>query len=109
LPAKSRRATKNSSSARPREAHSFRPLAIYLIRDGVDSLIVMGTTTSRCARASGLLLSRLPCFAESAGCFDRSQFFHDVSLCDINTKCATVVAVAERLDYLRGFALKAAE
>jgi hypothetical protein len=50
-PTKSRRVTKNSSSARPRQAHCFRPLATYLIRHGVDSLIVK-TTTSGCVRAT---------------------------------------------------------
>jgi hypothetical protein len=44
----------------------------------------------------------------SDGCFDRSQFFHDVSLYDMNTKGATVVTLAELPDDLRGFPRKAA-
>ena len=45
----------------------------------------------------------------SDGCFDRSQFFHDVTLYDLNTKYATVVTVADTVDYLQSFMLKAAE
>ena len=87
------------------------PLAIYLVRHGVDSLIVMGTATSGCVRATVVdgFSHGYPVFVVSDGCFDRSQFFHDVSLYDMNTKYATVVTVAETLDYLHGFALKAAE
>ena len=45
----------------------------------------------------------------SDGCFDRSQFFHDVTLYDLNTKYATIVTAAETIEHLKSFALKAAE
>jgi maleamate amidohydrolase len=87
------------------------PLAIYLVRHGVDSLIVMGTSTSGCVRATVVdgFSHGYPVFVVSDGCFDRSQFFHDVSLYDMNTKYATVVTVAETIEYLRGFMRSAAE
>lgn len=87
------------------------PLTIYLVRQGVDSLIVMGTATSGCVRATVVdgISHGYPTFVVADGCFDRSQFMHDVSLYDMNTKYATVVSVAETIEHLKGFALKAAE
>lgn len=87
------------------------PLAIYLVRHGVDSLIVMGTATSGCVRASVVdgFSHGYPVFLVSDGCFDRSQFFHDVTLYDLNTKYATVVTVADTIEHLQCFVLKAAE
>jgi len=87
------------------------PLAIYLVRHGIDSLIMMGTSTSGCVRASAVdgFSHGYPVFVVSDGCFDRSQFFHDVTLYDLSTKYATIVTVADTIEYLQGFALKAAE
>ena len=87
------------------------PLAIYLVRHGVDSLIVIGTATSGCIRASVVdgFSHGYPTFVVSDGCFDRSQFFHDVTLYDLSTKYATIVTVAETTEYLKSFVLKAAE
>jgi maleamate amidohydrolase len=74
------------------------------VREGVDSLIVMGTTTSGCVRATAVdgHSHGYPVFVVSDACFDRSPFFHDVSLYDLNAKYATVVTVAEVVDHLRG-------
>ncbi len=79
------------------------PLAIYLVRHGIDSLIVMGASTSGCVRATVIdgFSHGYPVFVVSDGCFDRSPFFHDVSLYDMNTKYATVVTVAETIEYLQ--------
>ena len=87
------------------------PLAIYLVRHGIDSLIVMGTATSGCVRASVVdgFSHGYPIFVVSDGCFDRSQFFHDVTLYDLNTKYGTIVTAAETIEYLKSFVLKAAE
>jgi len=87
------------------------PLSIYLVRKGIDSIILMGTATSGCVRATAVdsISHGYTTFVVSDGCFDRSQFMHDVSLYDMNTKYATVVNVAETLAYLKGFGLKAAE
>jgi maleamate amidohydrolase len=87
------------------------PRAVFLVRHGVDSLIVMGTATSGCVRASVVdgFSHGYPTFVVSDGCFDRSQFFHDVTLYDLNTKYATIVTVAETIEHLQSFVLKAAE
>jgi len=87
------------------------PLAVYLVRHGIDSLIVMGTATSGCVRASVVdgFSHGYPTFVVSDGCFDRSQFFHDVTLYDLSTKYATIVTVEETTGYLKSFMLKAAE
>ena len=87
------------------------PLTIYLVRHGIDSLIVMGTSTSGCVRATAVdgISHGYPVFVVADGCFDRSQFLHDVTLYDLSTKYATVVTAAETIEYLKGGALKAAE
>jgi maleamate amidohydrolase len=92
-------------------AFFLTPLSIYLVRHGIDSLIVMGTSTSGCVRATAVdgISHGYPVFVVSDGCFDRSQFMHDVTLYDLSTKYATIVTVAETLQYLKGGALKAAE
>jgi len=86
------------------------PLAIYLVRQGIDSLIVMGTSTSGCVRATVVdgQSHGYPVFVVSDGCFDRSSFMHDVTLYDLSTKYATIVTVGETLDYLKKFALRVA-
>ena len=78
---------------------------------GIDSLIVMGTATSGCVRASVVdgFSHGYPTFVVSDGCFDRSQFFHDVTLYDLHTKYATIVTVAETIEHLQSFVVKAAE
>lgn len=87
------------------------PLTTYLVRQGADSLIVMGTSTSGCVRATAVdgWSHGYPTFVVADGCFDRSPFYHDVTLYDLNTKYATVVSVADTLGYLQGFAVRAAE
>ena len=68
-------------------------LASYLTLLGCDSLIVTGTTTSGCVRATVLdafSLNYRVALAEE-GCFDRSQASHAINLCDMNAKYADVV------------------
>src|SRR6202007_1204196 len=77
-------------------------LASYLTLLGCDSLIVTGTTTSGCVRASVLdafSLNYRIALAEE-GCFDRSQASHAINLCDMNAKYADVVKTSEVLAYL---------
>lgn len=69
---------------------------------GVDSLIVAGTTTSGCVRASvvdghsyGFTM-----FVVEDCCFDRFEASHRASLFDLNAKYATVIGLAEAADYL---------
>ena len=76
-------------------------LASYLTLLGCDSVIVVGTTTSGCVRATvvdAFSLNYRVILAEE-GCFDRSQASHAVSLCDMHAKYADVVPTAEILSY----------
>lgn len=68
---------------------------------GCDSVIVVGTTTAGCVRATvvdAFSLNYRVILAEE-GCFDRSEASHAVSLCDMHAKYADVVATAEILSY----------
>jgi nicotinamidase-related amidase len=79
-------------------------LASYLTLLGCDSVIVTGTTTSGCVRATVLdafSLNYRVAIAEEA-CFDRAQASHAINLCDMNAKYADVVKTAEALTYLEG-------
>lgn len=76
-------------------------LASYLTLLGCDSVIMTGTTTSGCVRASVLdafSLNYRVAVAEEA-CFDRSQASHAINLCDMNAKYADVVKTAEILAF----------
>jgi len=76
-------------------------LASYLTLLGCDSVIVVGTTTSGCVRATvvdAFSLNYRVSLAEE-GCFDRSEASHAVSLCDMHAKYADVVPTAEILSY----------
>ena len=76
-------------------------LASYLTLLGCDSVIVVGTTTSGCVRATvvdAFSLNYRVILAEE-GCFDRSEASHAVSLCDMHAKYADVVSTAEIVSY----------
>jgi maleamate amidohydrolase len=76
-------------------------LGSYLTLLGCDSVIVVGTTTSGCVRATVVdvfSLNYRVILAEE-GCFDRSEASHAVSLCDMHAKYADVVPTAEILSY----------
>ena len=69
-------------------------------------MIVVGTTTSGCVRATvvdAFSLNYRVILAEE-GCFDRSEASHAVSLCDMHAKYADVLPTAEILSYLRSAA-----
>jgi maleamate amidohydrolase len=77
-------------------------LASYLTLLGADSVIVTGTTTSGCIRATVLdafSMNYRVAIAEE-GCFDRSQASHAINLCDMNAKYADVLKTAEVLSFL---------
>ena len=77
-------------------------MASYLTLLGCDSVIVTGTTTSGCVRATVLdafSLNYRVALAEE-GCFDRSQASHAINLCDMNAKYADVVKASEVLAFL---------
>lgn len=80
------------------------PLASYLQLLGCDSVIVTGTTTSGCVRATVLdafsLNYRVTVVED--GCFDRAQTNHAINLCDMHAKYANVMPSEEVVGYLNG-------
>lgn len=81
------------------------PLDSYLQLLGCDSVIVTGTTTSGCVRATVLdafSLNIRTTVVEDA-CFDRSQASHAINLCDMNAKYANVMPSQEVLEYLASY------
>ena len=76
-------------------------MSSYLTLLGCDSVVVVGTTTSGCVRATVLdafSLNYRVAVAEE-GCFDRSQASHAINLCDMNAKYADVVKTTEVLEF----------
>lgn len=80
------------------------PLLQYLVSLGVDQLLISGTTTSGCIRASVLdAFSYGYRVAVMEDCtFDRGQASHAINLFDMNQKYANVVPSSKVLEYLRG-------
>jgi maleamate amidohydrolase len=78
-------------------------LASYLVLLGADSLIVTGTTTSGCVRATVLdaFSNNYRVTVVEDGCFDRSQASHAINLCDMNAKYADVVKSDEVIGYFK--------
>ena len=78
------------------------PLLSFLVLLGADSLIVAGTTTSGCVRATVVdaFSNNYRVAIVEEGCFDRSQASHALSLCDMNAKYADVVGLEETLAYI---------
>ena len=80
------------------------PLSSFLTQFKADSILMVGTTTSGCVRASVL-----DAFSENyrvtlveEGCFDRSQASHAINLCDMQAKYADVVGTDEVIEYIDG-------
>ncbi|WP_196258133.1 MFS transporter [Pelagibacterium limicola] len=78
------------------------PLTSYLQLLGCDSVIVTGTTTSGCVRATVLdafsLNYRVTVVED--GCFDRAQANHAINLCDMHAKYANVLPSQEVVAHL---------
>lgn len=78
------------------------PLVSYLNQLQADSLIITGTTTSGCVRATVIdafsYNYRMGIVEE--GCFDRYEMSHAVNLFDMNAKYADVVAMRDVLGYI---------
>jgi nicotinamidase-related amidase len=68
-------------------------LPAYLLRNGVDSLIVTGSTTSGCVRATVIdgHSYGYPVFVVEDACFDRARLSHGVNLYEMNAKYADVL------------------
>jgi maleamate amidohydrolase len=79
-----------------RASSFFRtPLDVLLRKAGMDTLVIAGSTTSGCVRATCIDAhsSGFNCFLLEEGCFDRSLVSHAVSLFELNMKYATVLSV----------------
>ncbi|HEV8014529.1 MAG TPA: isochorismatase family protein [Stellaceae bacterium] len=78
-------------------------LLSYLTMLGCDSVIVCGTTTSGCVRATvidGFSYNFRAAVIED-GCFDRSQASHAINLFDMHAKYADVVGSEEVIAFLK--------
>ena len=80
------------------------PLSGFLNDLGADSLMVTGTSTSGCVRASVIdaFSSNYRVSVIQDGCFDRSQASHAINLCDMHAKYADVVTREQAVQYLDG-------
>src|ERR1044071_228495 len=78
-----------------------------LIRDlnemDIDTVLVTGTTTSGCVRATVVDAACYSLYVGVVGecCFDRFEISHKVSLLDMHAKYGTVTSLQEVTEYLR--------
>jgi len=80
------------------------PLVDLLMREGADTLIVTGGTTSGCVRATVVdaFSYNFPVLVVEEGVFDRGELSHAVNLFDLDQKYANVVSSEEVLRYVAG-------
>ena len=71
------------------------PLTAYLIKRGIDTLVICGVSTSGCVRASVVdaFSHGFSTFVIDDCCFDRSHFAHCANLFDIHAKYASVLSL----------------
>ena len=79
------------------------PLMGYLTDLKIDSLLVTGTTTSGCVRATVIdaFSHNIKCTLVEDACFDRSEISHAINLFDMNAKAADVRPSDEVLNYMK--------
>lgn len=79
------------------------PLTTLLNEMDVDTLIVTGTTTSGCVRATAVDAASLDFYVGIVEecTFDRFEISHKVSLMDMHAKYGSVISLDAALDYLR--------
>ncbi len=80
------------------------PLTAHLTQLGVRSLIVIGTSTSGCVRASAVDAYSHGYHVTMAEecCFDRSDLSHKINLFDLHHKYADVMNTGEIIAHLKG-------
>jgi maleamate amidohydrolase len=80
------------------------PLMSMLNQVHADSLLVTGTTTSGCVRASVIdaFSYNLKVSVVEECVFDRGQASHKINLFDMAMKYADVIPLKEAIDYIRG-------
>jgi len=73
------------------------PLTAYLVKQGVDTAVVCGVSTSGCVRASAVdaFSHGFRTIVVDDCCFDRSAFAHAANLFDLQAKYAAVLSLAE--------------
>jgi nicotinamidase-related amidase len=79
------------------------PFVTMLTARGIDTLIMCGTTTSGCVRASvvdAFSYGYKVVVIEEAT-FDRGQVSHQINLFDMNAKYADVLSVSEVTSYIK--------
>jgi maleamate amidohydrolase len=84
------------------------PLLTYLHQRAVDSMILVGTTTSGCIRATAVDASSygFPTLVVEDACFDRSAFAHAANLFDIQMKYGSVVTTQDVVTRLTGVGVR---
>ncbi len=98
--------------AKPKASAFFcTSLLAYLHRHRVDGLIVCGTTTSGCVRATVVdgFSWGYPVFIPEEAVFDRARLSHAVNLFELNAKYADVITVREATEWLNQLAAAAAD
>jgi len=78
------------------------PLNSFLIDLKVDSLLVVGVSTSGCVRATVIdaFSNNYRVAVVAEGCFDRVEVSHAINLCDMHAKYADVVSLKETLAFI---------
>lgn len=79
------------------------PLPVYLVQQGVNTLVICGVSTSGCVRASVVdgFSYGFDTFVVEDCCFDRSWFAHCANLYDMDAKYASVLSLKELTEMMR--------
>jgi nicotinamidase-related amidase len=79
-------------------------LHTYLRNHGIDTVVIVGCTTSGCVRASAVdaLQHGYRTIVVREGCGDRADGPHEANLFDIDAKYGDVVALNECVSYVNG-------
>ena len=79
------------------------PLLSFLVHLGVDSLLLAGTTTSGCVRATAVdaFSNNYRVAVVEECCFDRAQASHALSLCDLHAKYADIVGLDDAVQFVK--------
>lgn len=85
-------------------AFAGTPLLGHLIELGVDTVVLVGATTSGCIRATAIdaCSFNLRCLVVEDAVYDRATLSHCVNLFDINAKYGNVVSSDGAVAYLGG-------
>jgi nicotinamidase-related amidase len=77
-------------------------LITYLVRKNIDCLLIAGTSTCGCVRGTVLdgYSYGYPVFLVEECVFDRSRTSHLVNLFEMNAKYASVIQLAEAVEYI---------